>query len=182
MKKILRSGLCIGLAMFMAAASGHASGPGTGGRRVRLDDYPSGPYLIRAVTSPTPPRVRDFNVEVRALDRVTGEVITGAEVTIRVVPVDHPGEPIEEMATHAYAPLPEEYAAHLPVETTGLWEVQITIVSPLGTGQAAFYQQIANTTALGAVLSVGAPFAGLLLLVLFFFWLQRNSGRQHTKD
>ena len=31
-----------------------AEGPGTGGRAIRLEDEPAGPYLLRAVTSPTP--------------------------------------------------------------------------------------------------------------------------------
>lgn len=175
MNRFIRSSLLTLLAMLITFMPGDASGPGTGGRRVRLDNYPAGPYLIRAVTSPTPPRIRNFNVEVRVLDAESKRVITDAEVTIRIVPVDHEGEPVEAVATHAYAPLPEEYAAHLPAETTGLWEVQIEIVSASGIGQASFYQQIANTAALGSILSVGAPFAGLLLLVLFFFWLQRNS-------
>ena len=65
-----------------------ASGPGTGGRRVRLDNYPAGPFLLRAVTSPTPPRQGDFNVEVRVLNAETLEVITGADVWIRIDPVD----------------------------------------------------------------------------------------------
>jgi hypothetical protein len=152
-----------------------ASGPGTGGRRVRLDDYPSGPYLLRAVTSPTPPRQGDFNVEVRILDADTREVVTEALVMIRIDPVDHEGTPLEKEANHAYAPLPEEYAAHVPPDTTGLWLVSIKVESEFGVGEASFYQDIAAQNSIGGALSVGLPFAGLLLLVLFFFWLQRNS-------
>jgi hypothetical protein len=157
-----------------------ASGPGTGGRRVRLDNYPAGPYLLRAVTSPTPPRQGDFNVEVRVLNAGTGSVITGADVLIRIEPVEHEGTPLEGQATHAYAPLPEEYAAHVPPDSKGLWLVSIRVETELGIGEASFYQDVAAPTTIGGALSVGLPFAGLLLLVLLFFWLQRNSNRTRS--
>jgi len=144
---------------------------------VRLDNHPAGPYLLRAVTSPTPPRQGDFNVEVRVVNAETGAVITGADVWIRIEPVEHEGTPREEQATHAYAPLPEEYAAHIPPDSKGLWLVSIRVETELGAGEASFYQDVAAPTTIGGALSVGLPFAGLLLLVLFFFWLQRNSNR-----
>ena len=165
----------LALAILSPPLMADASGPGTGGRRVRLDDYASGPYLLRAVTSPTPPRQGNFNVEVRILAADTREVITDALVIIRIDPVDHEGTPLEKEANHAYAPLPEEYAAHVPPDTTGLWLVSIKVESELGAGEASFYQDIAAQNSIGGALSVGLPFAGLLLLVLFFFWLQHNS-------
>lgn len=157
-----------------------ASGPGTGGRRVRLDKEPSGPYLLRAVISPTPPKVRDFNVEVRVEDQA-GTVIEGAEVVITAAPSDHDSETIQSVATHEFAPLPSEYAAHLPVPTPGLWEITIHVESELGVGQVSFFQQIARPSSINAWLSVGAPFAGLLLLALLFLWLQ-NQHRDQAGD
>lgn len=174
LRKTIRLATTLALSVLLTGAA-NASGPGTGGRRVRLDNYATGPYLLRAVTSPTPPRQGDFNVEVRVLDAATGQVLTGAMVTIRIEPVDHPGTILEEQATHAYAPLPEEYAAHVPPDTTGLWLVAIHVQTELGTGDASFYQEVAAPSTLGGILSVGLPFAGLLLLVLFFFWMQRKS-------
>jgi hypothetical protein len=172
--------LLLALAIFVTVETAAASGPGTGGRRVRLDDYPAGPFLLRAVTSPTPPRQGDFNVEVRVLNAETREVVRGADVWIRIEPVDHAGSVLEEQATHAYAPLPEEYAAHVPPDGKGLWLVTIRVETELGVGEASFYQDIAAPSSIGGALSVGLPFAGLLLLVLFFFWLQRNSGKSQA--
>jgi hypothetical protein len=160
--------------MFILPPSGWASGPGTGGRRVRLDNEPSGPYLLRAVTSPTPPKVKDFNVEVRVEDQA-GTVIENAEVVITAAPSDHESETIRATATHEYAPVPSEYAAHLPVATAGLWEITIRVESSLGVGQVSFFQQVARPSSINAWLSVGVPFAGLFLLALLFLWLQRQS-------
>jgi hypothetical protein len=151
-----------------------ASGPGVGGRRVRLDNEPAGPHLIRAVISPTPPQVGNFNVEVRVEDQA-GMVIEDAEVIISAAPSDHDSEQLQAIATHEYAPLPTEYAAHLPVPTAGLWEITIHVDSLLGSGQVSFFQQVSRPSSISAWLSVGAPFAGLVMLVLLFLWLQRQS-------
>lgn len=155
-------------------ADAWASGPGVGGRRVRLDNEQAGPYVLRAVISPTPPTIGNFNVEVRVEDRA-GLVIEEAEVIISAAPSDHESKELQVIATHEYAPLPNEYAAHVPVPTPGLWEVTIRVGSPLGVGQVSFFQQISRPSSISAWLSVGAPFAGLLLLGLLFFWLQRQS-------
>jgi hypothetical protein len=172
--------LLLALAVLVKPAS--ASGPGTGGRRVQFDDYPAGPYLLRAVTSPTPPRQGDFNVEVRVTNAQTGAVVTGADVVIRIEPVEHDGTPLEEPATHAYAPLPEEYAAHVPPDTKGLWLVIIRVETELGVGEASFYQQVTAASSIGGALSVGLPFAGLLLLVVFFLWMQRGNRPSREED
>ncbi|MEJ2013311.1 MAG: hypothetical protein P8X64_13930 [Anaerolineales bacterium] len=182
MRRTLFSILILLLAIAALTQPVAASGPGTGGRRVQLDNYATGPYLLRAVTSPTPPRQGDFNVEVRVTNAETGVVITEATVTIKIEPVNHEGTPLEEQGTHAYAPLPEEYAAHVPPDTTGLWLVTIRVETELGVGEASFYQQVTAPSSIGGVLSVGLPFAGLLLLVLFFFYMQRSSRSTEPKS
>jgi hypothetical protein len=156
-------------------SSGYASGPGVGGRRVRLENEPTGPYLIRAVTSPTPPTIENFNVEVRILAMGTEQEVLDADVVILAEPVDFDSAKISEVATHDYAPLPTEYAAHLAIPDVGLWLVTIEVESELGAGEVSFYQQISNPPNLGAWVSVGAPVGGLLLLVVVFFWLQKHS-------
>ncbi|MGD8731881.1 MAG: hypothetical protein PVI81_02295 [Anaerolineales bacterium] len=172
--------LAMGLLLFQATDA-WASGPGVGGRRVRLDKEPAGPYLLRAVISPTPPQVGNFNVEVRVEDQ-TGDVIENAEVLISAAPSDHESEQMQEIATHEFAPLPTEYAAHLPVPTAGLWEITIHVESSLGVGQVSFFQQIQTPSSISAWISVGAPFAGLLLLALLFVWLQRQSNKDQERS
>ena len=76
---------------------------------------------------------------------------------------------------HDFAPLPTEYAAHLLIPESGLWLVSIQVESEWGYGEVSFYQQISKPSNLGAIVSIGAPVGGLLLLVLIFFWLQKNN-------
>jgi hypothetical protein len=161
---------------------GHASGPGVGGRRVRLDNEPAGPYLLRAVTSPTPPTIENFNVEVKVIAKETGQEVLDAVVVVMAEPVELETTNLREIATHDFAPLPTEYAAHLAIPEVGLWLVTIEVESELGSGEVSFYQQISNPPNLGVWVSVGAPVGGLLLLVVFFFWLQKNSGGSVKED
>ncbi len=175
MKRWAICSLSLLITMMLTYQVGYASGPGVGGRRVRLDNEPAGPYLIRAVTSPTPPSTESFNVEVKVVDAKSGLEVLDAEVIISADPVDFESSSIRESASHDYAPLPTEYAAHLAIKDVGLWLIRIEVESDLGTGEVSFYQQISNPPSLEIWVSVGAPVAGLALLVLVFFWLQRNS-------
>lgn len=174
LRRILVLSLILTISVFppMKAA---ASGPGVGGRRVRLENEPAGPFLIRAVTSPTPPTIENFNVEVRVLSNDTQRDVLDAIVRIIAEPVDVQAISLEEIATHDYAPLPTEYAAHLAIPEIGLWLVRIEVESDLGFGEVSFYQQISNPPNVGAIVSIGAPVVGLSLLVIVFFWLQRDS-------
>ena len=160
---------------FLGYSVALASGPGVGGRRVRLDNEPGGPYLIRAVTSPTPPIIENFNIEVKVVSAENGQEVLDAYVLIQAEPIEFESTSLEEVATHEFAPLPTEYAAHLLIPDVGLWLVTIQVESEWGYGEVSFYQQISNPSNLGAVVSIGAPVGGLLLLVLVFIWLQKNS-------
>lgn len=169
--------ISLGLCFYPALASG----PGVGGRRVRLDNQLAGPFLLRAVTSPTPPTIENFNVEVKVVSQASGKDVLDANVLIIAEPVDFEALPLEEIATHEYAPLPTEYAAHLVIPEVGLWLITIQVESAEGYGEVSFYQQIANTPDLGAWVSVGAPIGGLLVLGIVFFWLQRQSSATPNK-
>jgi hypothetical protein len=162
-------------ALFLSYSEALASGPGVGGRRVRLDNELAGPYLIRAVTSPTPPTINNFNVEVKVVSADTGLEVLEAGVVIRAEPIEIEVMSVEAIATHDFAPLPTEYAAHLPIPEVGLWLVSIQVEAEQGYGEVSFYQQISNPPNLGALVAIGAPLGGLLLLALVFAWLQNNN-------
>lgn len=178
MRKITLILLANLIAFYIFALPAVAEGPGTGGRRVRLDDEPAGAYLVRVVTSPTPPRVENLYVEIRLLNASSSDVVTDAEVTVRAQPSGFDASSLEATATHDIAPIPDEYAAHLPVEAAGVWEIQIRIDGPLGPAQVSFLERVSSPTAVGAVLSVGAPVAGLLILGIVFLRLQRKNPPQ----
>lgn len=151
-----------------------ASGPGEGGRRVRLNDEPAGPYRLRVVTSPTPPQVENLYVEVRVSDADTGKTLTDVEVAVTAAPVEGEGGALRAEATHDIAPIPTEYAAHLPVDATGLWEIGIVVNGVAGMGTAAFVLTISSPPSLSWLVAVGAPVGGLAALVVAFLWLQRK--------
>ncbi len=168
--------LLVLLAVFLTFPSGaQASGPGTGGRRMRLDDAPAGPYRLRALTSPTPPRVENLYVEVRVSDGASGEILTDVTVRVTAVSTQGDGQPLDVQATQDIAPVPDEFAAHLPVDTPGVWEITIAVDGPIGSGQASFLERVARPNSIAGWIAIGAPLGGLLALGLLFWWLQRSS-------
>lgn len=159
-----------------------ASGPGVGGRRIRLEDVEAGPYLVRAVTSPTPPTVENLYVEVRVTNAESGQVLTDLDVFVEAISLESDAPGLSEIAVHDIAPIPTEYAAHLPVTATGLWEIRIEIQGPEGAGNATFIERVQNPPNLSWLIAIGAPIAGLVLLGVIFFWLQRNSKQETIQE
>ncbi|MGD8822035.1 MAG: hypothetical protein PVG63_02950 [Anaerolineales bacterium] len=153
----------------------YASGPGTGGRRVRLEGEVAGPYTLRVVTSPTPPRIDNLYVEVRVASAESGEILEDVEVQVLAWHEDQSGPSIQVEATHDIAPIPNEYAAHIPVDETGIWSIMIRVNGELGQGEATFDERISAESILPMLITVGAPVAGLAILIGMFVWLQRNS-------
>jgi hypothetical protein len=154
-----------------------AAGPGEGGRRVRMENEPAGPYLLRVVTSPTPPRIDNLYIEVRVSSADTGQVLDDVDVQIITQPLDQVRPTIQVQATHDIAPIPNEYAAHIPVDQTGLWSITVSVDGGPGQGQVSFDERISGQSILPMIITIGAPVVGLLILVAIFVWLQRNSQR-----
>ena len=165
------------LAPLIEPATAYASGPGEGGRRVRLENEPAGPYTLRVVTSPTPPRVDSLYVEVRVSSAETGEILEDVEVEILARYQEQVEPSIQVQATHDIAPIPNEYAAHLPVDQTGLWSITVVVDGELGQGQAMFDERISAPSILPMLITIGAPLVGLVILISIFVWLQRNNQR-----
>lgn len=154
-----------------------AGGPGTGGRRVRLEDEPAGPYRVRVVSSPTPPRVETLYLEIRVEAADSGALITDAMVLARADWLDGEAPSVAAQATHDIAPNPVEYGVHLPVSEAGRWEISVQIESEAGTGEVRFEEQIARTTSLSTSLVIGLPLGGLAALIVVFLGLQRQQSR-----
>lgn len=149
-------------------------GPGTGGRQIRLEDEPAGPYLLRVITSPTPPRVENLYLEVRVTEAATGRDVTDASVWTSASYVDGQASPLEVEAVHAIAPIPTEYASHLPVPRSGVWKITITVDGSPGRGEASLLIQILESSSISGFVAVGLPLVGLAALGLIFIFLQRN--------
>lgn len=171
---VLATALAAAALGLIAVRSAHASGPGTGGRRVRLNDEPAGPYLVRAVTSPTPPLVENLYVEVGVNSAATGKPLTDLEVVVLASPVGFEAPSLRESATHDIAPIPTEYAAHLLIPAAGTWRVTIQINGPDGPAEVEFLERVSNPTSIAGWIAVGAPLGGLALLIGIYLWLQRK--------
>lgn len=166
------------VSMAITAMPAFASGPGEGGRRIQLDNEPAGPYHLRVVTSPTPPKVENLYVEVRVTAADTDEIIEDAEVLVEAVPAEGESLGIQAVASHDIAPIPTEYAAHLPIPEPGQWRIRVQVSGDQGRGEVSFLQRVNSATTLSWVVTIGAPVAGLALLAAFFLWLQRNQARE----
>lgn len=177
MRRNLRAPLLALLVAGIAFSPAAAEGPGTGGRRVMLDGEPAGPYLLRVVTSPTPPRVENLYIEIRVTDAESGATITDAVVHTRAELSEDESRAVAAEATHDIAPIPSEYASHLPVTEPGVWRVTVTVDGDEGSAEVSFLTRVGGSTAVGSIIAVGLPIAGLALLAAVFLWLQRNEER-----
>lgn len=178
MRRWLLATLLVACFAGLTAHGATAEGPGTGGRRVMLDGATAGPYRLRVVTSPTPPRVENLYLEIRVEDPSNGAVITDANVAARAEFTEGDAQAVGGVATHDIAPIPSEYAVHLPVERAGVWRIRVQVDGELGHGETDFLVGVGGSTTLGTALAIGLPLAGLLLLVAVFMWLQRNADQQ----
>jgi hypothetical protein len=119
--------------------------------------------------------VENFYLEVRVIEAVNQDLVTDAEVTIEAIPIGKPEvQSFRVEATHDIAPIPTEYAAHLPLMESGVWEIKIMVDGKPGYGEITYLQRISTRNSIGPVLSVGAPVVGLAALILVFLWLQKK--------
>lgn len=141
-----------------------ASGPGTGGRTIELQDQPAGPYLVTVFSSPAPPVTENLYLEIRVKDSESARVIAGGSVFVRAEPAGFQAEPVMVEATHDIAPLEIDFAAHLPLPSPGTWHITLEIDGPRGAASLAFPLQV-NRTSAGSPLTW--PLAFLAGLALF---------------
>ena len=181
MRRHIAATLLVSAALLLAVAQAEAGGPGTGGRRVRLEDEPAGPYLVRVVTSPTPPRVEMLYLEIRVEEAASGALVQDATVLARADYLDGEAPSVEGQATHAIAPNPVEYGVHLPVSEAGRWEISVQIEGEAGSGEIRFEERISRSTSLSAVLVIGLPIGGLAALIAVFLGLQRQRDRSRQE-
>jgi hypothetical protein len=175
--------LALALALsLLPPASAAAEGPGTGGRRVMLDGAAAGPYLLRVVTSPTPPRVENLYLEIRVIDAESRQIVTDADVQAAATFTEGEAQQVGGTATHDIAPIPTEYAIHLPVERAGTWRIDVMVDGESGSGSIDFLVGVGGSTTLGTALAIGLPIGGLVLLVVVFAWLQRHAEDENRGD
>ncbi|MCB0194926.1 MAG: hypothetical protein KDJ65_23450 [Anaerolineae bacterium] len=150
-----------------------ASGPGTGGSKIQVDNEAVGPYMLVA-TSPLPLTVGQMNVWVRVMDTAGENALRDAVVRIEATPAGG-GEPVIGQATHQNAGNAIDYVAHLPVERTGNWDVKVMIEDELGEAEVTFTETVTGGISTGLIIGLGLPFVFLLLVVGVYMWRRSAS-------
>jgi hypothetical protein len=176
--RIIRICLLVLITFCIPNQQAFADGPGTGGRRIRLDEEPAGPYLLRVVTSPTPPRVENLYIEVRVTEVESRRILSDLIVTVTALSTDGEVTRVVAIATHDTAPIPDDYAAHMLIPRAGVWNIVVHVDGALGAGEASFLERVSSLNSLGPIISLGAPFGGLAILIIIFLRLQRRSGEE----
>ncbi len=149
-------------------ATGHAH---AGARRIRLDDAPAGPYLLRAVTSFGADRLQDVAVEVRIVDAASGKTLTDAGV--RILAEDRSGRRIEAKAAQGEAKIPRDYGALLALPASGAWHIAILVDGSRGQAQAGFDLLVPSGGGVGNLIGAYLPFGGLFLLIVAYLLVTR---------
>lgn len=147
-----------------------AIGPGTGGSKIRVSDEHIGPYVLLVATSPLPVTVGQMSVWVRVTDGKTGKYRPDATVMVKATPREG-GDPLTAQATHKNAGNDYDYVAHFEVQTTGQWDISISVQDELG--QAAvplFTETVTHGLSLSVVLGVAIPFVVLAVVVGIYLW------------
>ena len=151
-----------------------ASGPGTGGSKIRIDNEPAGPFVLLVATSPLPITVGQMSVWVRVMDTNGENALRDAVVKIEATPAGG-GDLVTGAATHQNAGNEIDYVAHLDVERTGDWNVKVMIEDDLGQAEVAFTETVAGGLSAGLIVGLAVPFVFLLIVVGVYLWRRSAS-------
>jgi hypothetical protein len=126
--------------------------------------------------------VENLYLEVRVIEAASSNILTDLEVTVTAHSTE--GEPttLEVVATHDIAPIPDEFAAHVLIPRAGVWSMVVRVDGPLGMGEVSFLERVSSPSSLGPILSVGAPFGGLAILIIIFLRMQRKSKEEIEEE
>ncbi|MCK6626383.1 MAG: hypothetical protein L6R45_14550 [Anaerolineae bacterium] len=156
-----------------------AIGPGTGGSKIRVSDERVGPYILLVATSPLPVTVGQMSVWVRVTDIHTNQLRRDAIVTIRATPREG-GETLMAEASHKNAGNDYDYVAHFEVQSTGQWDVTVSVTGEPGQAEVAFTETVTQGLSLGLLLSLAIPFIVLAIVVGIYLWRRSAAGAQDS--
>jgi hypothetical protein len=153
-----------------------AIGPGTGGSKIRVSDERIGPYVLLVATSPLPVTVGQMSVWVRVTDSQTGKYRPDAVVTIKATPREG-GDTLVAQATHKNAGNNYDYVAHFEVQTTGQWDITISVQDELGHVEIPpFTETVTRGLSLSVLIGVAVPFVVLAVVVGIYLWRRSAAG------
>ena len=152
---------------FIAPAA--ASGPGTGGSTIRVNDEVIGPYTLLVATSPLPVTTGQMSVWVRVTDAENNELRRDATVMIQATPRAG-GQTLTAQGTHQNAGNNFDYVAHLEVDQTGQWDVIVTVEDDLGEAEVSFAETVTGGRSLTGLIGLAIPFVVAAVVVGIYLW------------
>ncbi|MCL4301334.1 MAG: hypothetical protein KJ077_36870 [Anaerolineae bacterium] len=163
-------GLALLLTLLTLPQPALAIGPGTGGSKIRVSDEHIGPYVLLVATSPLPVTVGQMSVWVRVTDGKTGKYRPDATVIIKATPREG-GETLSAQASHQNAGNNYDYVAHFEVQTTGQWDITVSVQDELGQVETPpFTETVTRGLSVSVLLSVALPFVVLAVVVGIYLW------------
>ena len=168
-------GLCLASGLLQPAL---ASGPGTGGSKIRVSDEVVGPYILLVATSPLPVTVGQMSVWVRVTDPATNQLQREALIMIEATPQSG-GPTLTAQATHKNAGNNYDYVAHFEVEEPGQWDVVVRVEDELGEAEVAFSETVSQGLSVELLIGVAIPFVVLAFMAGVYLW--RRSGQAENE-
>jgi hypothetical protein len=160
------------------AARAENLGPG-GGTRIIVGDQVVGPYRLYITSSPEPAYVGKLTFVVRISEPTGDQKVLDADILVELTHSED-GEKLTGHATHEDAGNPIDYAAHIPVERTGVYDGVIRINGPAGDAEVTFLQQVVAQRGLSGIIIAGFPFL-VVLALLGGLWYARAGSRPVAK-
>lgn len=110
-----------------------------------------------------------LNVWVRVSDAGSNTIRSDAIVTVKAVSRAG-GSPLTAPATHENAGNDFNYLAHLPIETSGEWDISVYIEDEPGAVDLSFSETVTGDSNLMTLIALTLPFVALLIGVGVFLW------------
>lgn len=149
-----------------------AFGPSSGGSKLRVNDEKIGPYTLLVATAPLPVTVEQMSVWVRVTESKTSSLRRDALVTIEATPRGG-GPALTAQGTHQNAGNDYDYAAHLPVEQAGQWDVTVYAEDEPDQVQVSLTETV--TRGMSPNVLVGKAILYMVLTVIVGVYLWRRS-------
>jgi hypothetical protein len=168
-------GIAIVAATLPFVARAENLGPG-GGTRVIVGDEVVGPYRLLVTVAPEPAQVGVVTFVVRISDPISDEKVRDADIAVELVHGED-GTVLAGSATHHNSGNPIDYAAHMQIDTPGVYNAKIRISGPSGPAEVTFTEKVVARRGVGTLLLIGIPFA-VILGILGSIWLRRSGTQQ----
>lgn len=148
----------------------YAIGPGTGGSKIRVNEEQVGPYILLVATSPLPVTLdQQMSVWVRVTDGQSEALRRDAVVTVAATPRDG-GQTLTAQATHQNAGNDYDYVAHFEVETTGQWDLTVTVEDAPGPADVSFVETVSSGVSTTVIIGLAIPFVIIAGVIGWYLW------------